>query len=153
MRAEVPKDLVPLPTAPYDMRPDALPLNVEECRTALWRSRGNITKAAQLLKVPSRRLRDFVKKSPYLSEEAKEATEQLVDMAEDQIYDALNDADDKGRADAAAKFVLMGPGRDRGYGSGTKVTVNNSKGGTVVVGWADGTQFSPGEKAKVIEHE
>lgn len=140
---------------PYDQRPDQLPLDIEECRTALWRCRGNITKAAQLLKTSSQRLRNFVKRSPYLSAEAQEATEQLVDLAEDQIYDALMDDVDKGRADAAAKFVLMGPGRSRGYGSGgSKVTVNNSQGGTVIVGWADGTTFNPeGQDTKVIEHE
>jgi hypothetical protein len=52
-----PTDLMPLPTMPYDERPMSLPLDVEECRTALWRVRGNVTEAAKLIKVHPNRLR------------------------------------------------------------------------------------------------
>ena len=153
MTSHLPQDLIPLPTMPYDSRPESLPLDIEECRTALWRVRGNITEAAKILKVPSIRLRNFVNRSAYLSAEQKEATEILKDMSEDVVYDALTDLEDKGRRDAMARFVLTGIGKDRGWGSGgTKVTVNNEKGGTVVVGWQDGTMFQP-ETSKVIEHD
>jgi hypothetical protein len=141
----LPADLKALPTMPYSSRPLELPLDVEECRTALWIERGNITKAATRLKVDSARLRRFIKASRYLTEEQNEAREQLNDIAEDVVYDALTDESDNSRRDAMAKFVLLGPGKDRGYGTGApKVTVNNNKGGTVIVGWADGTQFEPG---------
>lgn len=153
MTANLPQDLIPLPTMPYDSRPDSLPLDIEECRTALWRVRGNITEAARILKVPSLRLRNFINRSPYLSAEQKEAQEILKDLAEDVVYDALTDEDDKGRQDAMARFVLQGIGKDRGWGSGgTKVQVNNSQGGTVIVGWQDGTVFQP-EQGKVIDHD
>lgn len=150
---QLPQDLVPLPTMPYDMRPDSLPLDIEECRTAIWRARGNITLAADLLKVTSHRLRGFVRKSPFLSAQLDEAKEQLKDIAEDVVYQALTDEDDKGRQDAMARFVLQGIGKDRGWGSGgTKVQVNNSQGGTVIVGWQDGTMFQP-DHSKVIDHD
>jgi hypothetical protein len=137
---------------PYDVRPEELPLNVEECRTAIWRCNGNITKAAQLLKTSSLRLRAFVRKSPFLSAELTEAAEQIKDLAEDIVVEALLDTEDKARQDAMAKFVLLGPGKDRGYGSGApKVTINNGKGGTVAIAWADGTSIGP--SAPVIEHE
>lgn len=153
MASNIPQDLIPLPTAPWPSRPDALPLDVEECRTALWRNRGNITKAAETLKVSAARLRKFVSNSPYLSAERDEASEQLKDIAEDIVYEALTDTEDKGRQDAMAKFVLSGIGKDRGYGSGgTKVSIN-TEGGTVIVGWADGTNFQPGDNAQVINHE
>lgn len=149
----LPRDLIPLPTMPYDTRPDSLPLDIEECRTAIWRARGNITVAADILKITSHRLRGFVRKSPYLSAQLEEAKEQLKDIAEDVVYQALTDEEDKGRQDAMARFVLQGIGKDRGWGSGgTKVQINNEKGGTVVVGWQDGTMFQP-EDSKVIDHE
>lgn len=147
-----PTDLVALPTMPYDVRPTELPLDIEECRTALWRSAGNITKAAELLKVSSLRLRAFIRKSPYLSAEAAEAQEQIKDLAEDIVVEALTDSEDAQRRDAMAKFVLLGPGKDRGYGSGApKVTINNQKGASMTIAWADGTSIGP--QAPVIEHE
>lgn len=152
MNAQLPRDLIPLPTMPYDTRPDYLPLDIEECRTAIWRGNGNVTTAADILKVTSSRLRAFVRKSPYLSAQLEEAKEQLKDIAEDNVYEALTDNEDKGRKDAMTRFVLQGIGKDRGWGSGgTKVQVNNSQGGTVIVGWQDGTVFQPQER--VIDHE
>lgn len=138
---------------PWDVRPTELPLDIEECRTAIWLSNGNVTEAAKVLKIPSGRLRQFVRKSPYLSAEVAEAQEQIKDIAEGVVLEALTDLEDAGRRDAMAKFVLLGPGKDRGYGtSAPKVTVNNTKGGNVVVvGWADGTTFQP--QQKTIEGE
>lgn len=139
---------------PYDERPASLPLDVEECRTALWKQRGNVTKAAEMLKVPSSRLRAFVKNSPRLSAEVKEAQQQLLDMSEDIAYDALMDDEDKGRQDTMARFIMTNLGSERGYGGGKgNVTINAPK-GTVNISWADGTSFTPAEdEPKVIEHE
>lgn len=151
--SSLPQDLVPLPTMPWSVRPAELPLDIEECRTALWQSRGNVTEAAKRLKISSQRLRKFVRSSPYLSEQVREAQEQLIDMAENVVFEALSDTEDTSRQDAMARFVLTGPGKDRGYGTGApKVTINNSKGGTISLAWGDGTVFQPDEQ-KVIEHE
>lgn len=157
--SDFPSDLVPLPTSPWDIRPTELPLDVEECRTAIWRCRGNITKAAELLKVDSKRLRKFVAASRYLTEELEEAGEQLVDLAEDVAYDALTDAQDPGRRDSMARFVMAGRGRNRGHGTGGgKVSIGlPGPKGTVVIKWEDGSTISgndneevPGDNAKVI---
>lgn len=152
----MPHDLVPLPTMPYSQRPVELPLDVEECRTALWLSDGNVTEAAKRLKINSGRLRNFIKSSRYLSAEQAEAQEQIKDMAEAVVRDALTDTEDKGRQDAMARFVLTGPGKDRGYGTGApKVTINNGEGGTINIAWADGTEIGPrtieGELADAAE--
>lgn len=141
-----------LPSMPYDVRPAELPLDIEECRTAIWRAAGNVTQAAELLKVSSLRLRAFIRKSPYLSAEVAEAQEQIKDLAEGIVVDALMDTEDKARQDAMAKFVLLGPGKDRGYGAGApKVTINNQKGASMTIAWADGTSIGP--QAPVIDHE
>lgn len=141
---------------PYSERPSELPLDIQECRTALWRCRGNITKASELLKIPSNRLRNFVKKSPFLSEEQKEAQERLMDKAEDILYEALEDEDDPGRRDTMARFVASNLGRHRGFGTGnTGITLNLPK-GPMTISWGDGSQITgndntPDNSGKIIE--
>ena len=139
----LPDDLVSLPTAPYSERPVSLPLDTEECRTALWLCRGNITEAAKVLKITSLRLRNFINKSPYLSAEVQEALDQVVDVAEQVVYEALTDEEDSGRRDTMARFVLGSQGKRRGWGSGQGpgVNIKNGAGGTIVVQWADGSTF------------
>jgi len=154
----IPSDLVALPTMPYSERPTELPLDIEECRTSLWMAHGNISEAAKLLKTTSIRLRAFVKKSPYLSAELQEAADRLVDIAESNVHDALTDELDPSRRDTMSRFVLSNIGKHRGWGTATGggVTVKNSAGGTIVVQWADGSQFGnpeAEEDSKTIEGE
>lgn len=147
---------------PYAERPVELPLDIEECRTALWMAAGNITQAATILKVTSIRLRNFVKKSPYLTSEMAEAHDRIVDIAESNVRDALTDELDPSRRDTMSRFVLTNIGKHRGWGTASSggVTVKNSAGGTIVVQWADGSTF--GESAepdikevdgRTIEHD
>jgi len=142
----LPQDLIALPTMPYDQRPVELPLDIEECRTAIWKARGNVSRAAEFLKVPSTRLRYFVQKSPYLTRELRESLEIHVDRAEEIVDEALNDEEDKARRDQMARFVLGSQvARARGWGNGTAqpgMKINNANGGMIVVQWADGTQFN-----------
>jgi hypothetical protein len=118
---------------------------------------GNITEAAKVLKVTSIRLRNFVKKSPYLSAEMQEAADRLVDIAESNVLDALTDELDPSRRDTMSRFVLSNIGKHRGWGSGGTggVTVKNSAGGTIIVQWADGSAFGsePQEEVTTIEGE
>ncbi len=120
-----------------------LPLDLEEVRTAIWMASGNVTEAAKLLKVTSIRLRNFVKKSPYLSAEVQEAADRLVDIAEANVKDALTDELDPSRRDTMSRFVLTNIGKQRGWGSGSgpNVNIKNTAGGTIVVQWQDGTQI------------
>jgi len=149
----IPNDLVALPTMPYKERPTELPLDIEECRTALWMANGNVSKAAQLLKTTSIRLRNFVKKSPYLSAEMQEAADRLVDIAESNVLDALLDEQDPSRRDTMSRFVLTNIGRSKGWGTGgaPSLSLKNSAGGTIIVQWQDGQQF--GDSNKDIEGE
>lgn len=138
---EIPADLQPLPTTPWDERPTELPLDVEECRTALWLYRGNIGDAAEALKVRSARLRNFVKNSEYLTREMAEAREILKDIAEKNVYDALTDAADSGRRDSMSRFVLSTIGKDRGFGNGSGgINVPQGKGRMVVMWDTDAPQ-------------
>lgn len=138
---DFPSDLKVLPTAPYNERPVDLPLDVEECRTALWLDLGNVTKAAERLKVSPSRLRAFVRNNAYLTAEMSEAMEQLKDKATDVIREALNGPPE--RSDSMARYVMSGIGKDRGFGAnsggGAKVTVN---GGVTIIQWADGSNIN-----------
>jgi hypothetical protein len=141
-----PTDLQPIPTQPWDERPDSLPLQVEEVRTALWLESGSIPKAAIRLKVASHRLRRFVSNSPRLIAEQNEAREQLVDKAEENIKEALWDPIDSGRRDSMSKYVASSLGRLRGYGTGPGKQINiNSEGGNILIQWADGSPLTPPE--------
>ena len=146
----LPDDLVTLPTMPYDERPADLPLDREECRTAIWMVRGNISEAAKLLKVTSLRLRNFIRNNPFLSAEAEEAREILADIAEDNVYDALTDDTDPQRRDSMSRFVLGSIGRRRGYGQNTPGLTLSPKGGRLTVVWDDGTNVLG--DPKTIEH-
>jgi len=139
----IPSDLVALPTMPYSERPSDLPLDPEECRTALWMSSGNVTEAAKLLKCTSIRLRSFVKKSAYLTAEMQEAADRMVDIAESNVLDALTDEQDPSRRDTMSRFVLTNIGKSKGWGQTTAagISVKNSAGGTIVVQWATGETF------------
>jgi hypothetical protein len=120
-------------------------------------AQGNVTEAAKLLKCTSIRLRNFIKKSPYLTAEMQEAADRLVDIAEGNVLDALTDELDPSRRDTMSRFVLTNIGKHRGWGSGGQAGINikNSVGGTIVVQWADGTSFGGDaeENDKTIEGE
>lgn len=146
---DLPNDLVVLPTMPYQERPADIPLEVEEVRTAIWLKNGNISEAAELLKVPSSRLRKFVNNNAYLSSEQNEARERLKDRAEEVIRQGLNDPEEMY---TMARYVMSGIGKDRGYGAnaGKGLSVTNN-GGTVIIQWADGTAV--GDEPQTIEGE
>lgn len=130
-----------------------MPLDREEVRTALWMDRGNITKAAIRLKVPSERLRRFVNQSEYLLREAREADQQLVDIAKDNVYEALTDEADPGRRDTMARFVMQQLGGEHGWGNGKGgVSLNLPNKGRIVIGWDDGSTFDGNDNSKTIEH-
>lgn len=154
---KLPTDLIPLPTMPYDERPSSLPLDVEECRTALWLDRGNISKAAERLKISPVRLRSFVSKSPRLTEEQNEAREQILDIAEDVVHEALTDEVDASRRDQMARFAITNLGHTRGYGkAGPGPGVNLSLGrGKLRITWESGdeVQADSDDDPKTIEGE
>lgn len=151
-----PIDLKPLPTTPYDERPDSVPLDVEEVRTALWIFKGNVTEAAARLKVTSLRLRNFIRGSARLTAELRECNDQLVDIAREVVAEALTSEDDS-RKDTMARFVLTNLGAEAGFGAakGKGVSLNLPSKGRISISWADGPSFDAAdtEEGDVIEGE
>ena len=136
-----PRNLLPLPYFGWRERPHEMPLDVEECRTALWLHRGNVTAAAERLKVSPHRLRMFVRTSPVLVREQAEAREQLLDKAEAIVHEALHDETDSTRRDTMARYLLNGAlAADRGLSARiAKVSVSAS--GHITFGWATDPGF------------
>jgi hypothetical protein len=150
---ELPPDLVAIPTQPWDERPAELPLDAEEVRTALWLNKGNISLAANQLKVSSSRLRNFVHAKPRLLAEQREAREQLADRAEQIVDEALNDPADAGRRDGMAKFILNSEmARGRGLSARPSPTVNVSANkANMVISWLEPGQVPPGHGTTIDE--
>jgi hypothetical protein len=58
-----PSEFLPLPYFVWDSRPETLPLDVEECATALYLADGDLKAAAALLKVTVAQLRKPIRKT------------------------------------------------------------------------------------------
>jgi hypothetical protein len=101
----IPTSLISLPEPTWSSYPDDYPISAEEVRTLLWMFSGDISQAAAYYKVPSARLRMFIRKTAYVARELAEIQEQLLDIAEYNIHEALVSNDPK-RRDSAARFVL-----------------------------------------------
>jgi hypothetical protein len=64
--APTPDEFVQLPYFGWDRRPDDLPLDADECATALFLAHGEVYAAAAMLKAPPRRLRQAIRKNANL---------------------------------------------------------------------------------------
>lgn len=153
----LPADLEPLGTRVAD-HPDDVPLDREECRTALWLAAGNITRAAVLLRTSSARLGNFVRRDTYLGEERGKAAELAVDRAEAVVLEALDD-DDIIRRDDAARFVLTHAGRQRGWSKDGGAPGLNlafagmpAAAGAIQIRWQTEDE-ARGPQTKTIEHQ
>jgi hypothetical protein len=131
----LPDNLEPLSPSRHEW-PDDVPLDVQECRTALWLFAGNITKAAERLGVTSLRLRTFVRKSELLSREIDEARQQIVDQAEHKIREAVH-SDDASRSDSMARWIAGSQGKSRGWGQGAP-SISAQGNVNILVQWAGG---------------
>jgi hypothetical protein len=80
----------------------------EDIEQALVKARGIIPRAAKTLGVHSLELRDFVRGKPGLQQIIFEAREQLADLVEANIYDALTDKDDIARRDRMTIVMSYG---------------------------------------------
>jgi hypothetical protein len=101
------------PTPPED----AARLDAERLRSLLIELNGNITKAAERLRVDSAFLRGFVDRIPRLRLALAEIMERGVDQAVDILYEGLADqASFQNRFYSAKEMLKSDAGRRRGYG-------------------------------------
>lgn len=113
-----PNNLVELPPFYCDQRPCGMRLTTHEVISALWANNGNVTLAAGQLRIGPDRLRRIVHRFPEIKEAWIEIREQLLDQAERNVREALDDSGDRKRQLGMAKFILgSARGRNRGWGA------------------------------------
>ena len=100
----------------------ALVKKTDEICSAIKRHHGLITITAEDLGVSSTDLRFFISKSSRASAALKEARDKFLDVAEDRLYDLVEQGDL-----GAIKFVLMSIGKTRGYVLPTGTALENNQ--------------------------
>ena len=101
------QEFVPLPYYPWDERPHTLPLDADECATALYLAHGEPVEAAELLKVPLIRLNRLIRNSPRLKTVIAEALEEVLARAAHVPIKTLFDPEaDNRRLEWASSLVL-----------------------------------------------
>jgi hypothetical protein len=103
---ELEAEFVPLPFYPWTERPSTLPLDQDECATAIHLGH-NLPKAAFLLKVPEFRLRRLVNQSPRLQRVLEESFGLALDRAVAVPIDTLFDPASDQRAKEWASTKLL----------------------------------------------
>ena len=99
------EEFTPLPFYPWDTRPDTVPLDTDECATALHLGQGSLIRAAQLLKTAPHRLARVMRAHPNLARIQNEANELTVAHAHDELLQALSSDSDRRREWAATKIL------------------------------------------------
>lgn len=111
----------------------------EEVIAALYKTNGNVSKAAKLLGLKTVwELRKRINSKPELLRAKQEALEQVLDLAEQKIVTNMTKAD--------AKWILERKGRGRGWG-----TVVHNANLNLNVGTYDFSQYSLEERMKLLE--
>jgi hypothetical protein len=101
-------EFIPLPIYPWDERPRTLPLDHDECATAIHLAHGELVRAAALIKVPLHRLTRLVKQSPRLQRIHTESFEAALIRAAAVPIDTLFDpASDQRAKEWASTKVLQ----------------------------------------------
>lgn len=108
-------EFAPLPFYPWDSRPETIPLEVEECETAIHLAEGHIPKAAALLKVPQYKLDRQIRRHPRLQRVYEEAARLVGHRSAGEMIDALDSPNDRRREWAATKILASKACRDHPF--------------------------------------
>lgn len=102
--------------------------SIDEVKTALYEANGLIRVAAAMLAISPQALRARIKRNAELQNVLSEAREQIVDKAEESLWDCI-----KNRDPWAVALVLKTLGKSRGYVERQEVA--GKDGGAIVVDW------------------
>lgn len=91
------REFIPLPYYPWESRPETVPLDTDECATAIHIARGHIPRAADLLKVAEFKLARMVRHHPHLARIQSEELELEVHKAAWEYSKALDSDNDRRR--------------------------------------------------------
>ena len=148
-----------LPAYPWSQRPDDHPLTLEEVTASLVEAAGDVTAAADRLKVGSLTLRKFIERSPRARAVVLEMDHRLADRARRKLIGIINDDGDARRQDWAIRFVLnsrmarhlgLSGSEDAESQANQRIQQNNYILGPLE--WANGERIGPKQAAqKLIE--
>jgi hypothetical protein len=99
------EEFSPLPYYGWDERPSTLPLDPDECATAIHLAQGDLPAAAALLKVPHHKLHRQVVIHPRLARVLSESLALAHNRAASEYIRALDSPSDRRREWAAAKIL------------------------------------------------
>ena len=99
------QEFIPLPFYPFTERPATLPLDPDECATAIHIARGDLPKASDLLKVPQFKLEREVRRHPNLARILNEELQIAVSKSRSELLTALESPNDRRREWAASKIL------------------------------------------------
>ena len=98
-------EFIPLPFYPWEERPSTLPLDPDECATAIHIAQGDLPAAAALLKVPLYKLQRQLTHHPRLQRVFQESNALAASRAAAEYLHALDSPSDRRREWAAAKIL------------------------------------------------
>jgi hypothetical protein len=102
---ELDQEFAPLPFYPWDERPPTLPLDPDECATAIHLAQGDLPNAAALLRTPLHKLNRQVAHHPRLQRVIAEAHSLAIARAAAEYIRALDSPSDR-RREWGAKAIL-----------------------------------------------
>jgi hypothetical protein len=151
-QSEHDQEFIPLPFYPFSERPPTLPLDPDECATAIHIAQGDLPKAADLLKVPQFKLEREVRRHPNLARILNEELQIAVSRSRSELLTALDSPSERRREWAASKILASriaqndpfapAPAQPSAQSASLSLT-NTAAGRTLVFRWrtdADETQ-------------
>jgi hypothetical protein len=140
--SSVEDEFLPLPFYAWDRRPSTIRLDPEEAATALYLAEGEISVAAQTLKVEPLRLMRAIRCSARLTRLHAELVSLLNDKVHHEYRRAFNDEDDRRREWAASKVSQTRQFQDHPLApnqSNPSPTIALGGPTRIVISWDDGT--------------
>jgi hypothetical protein len=145
------QEFIPLPFYPWTQRPDTLPLDPDECATAIHIAKGDVPAAAALLKVPEFRLNRLIRRTPGLQHVLSEANELTTHRAASEYIRALDDPSDRRREWAASKIMASCAAQSHpfapapaGSTTASNVTINQDN-KEITIHWGNAPTLPPDE--------
>ena len=152
------QEFVPLPFYPWDERPPTVPLDQDECATAIHLAHGDIPAAAFLLKIPPVRLHRLLRGSPRLQRVLEESFALTLYRAVAVPIRTLHDPNaDNRRLEWASTQVLksrLAAGHPFSPAPASSLLSNNAPaGGKVIISWLDEPLESDASASSSGDHE
>jgi hypothetical protein len=155
---EMDEEFLPLPNYTWDQRPSIMPLDVEECATALYLVGGVLEDAAERLRIHPLRLVRFIARHKRLQRLHAELSALLHDKVHKEYRNAFDSEDDRRREWAASKVAQTRAFQEHPLAPNANASSSspglalNGVPNRIVISWDDGPAL-PSPEAPLIEHD